>query len=132
MVRLFSKPPLNLHTNQYAPITMRTNCSLESLKGIRYGYGFIASQKSMKMRFTMERATAIYNRLPAHFHVHGHVSCYISMKGQHVIIACLAHASSYIWPALKQAIRLSEADVLRARAKRIEDNNGKPPFELPF
>jgi hypothetical protein len=104
---------------------------MESLKGIRYGYGFIANQMSLKLRFTMERATAIYNRLPAHFH--GHLSCYINMKGQHVIIACLAHASSYIWPALEQAIRLSEADVLRARAKRIEDNNnGEPPFELPF
>jgi len=104
---------------------------MDSLRPIKFGYGFVANQKSLKLRFTMERATAIYNRLPAHFHPH--LSCYINMKGKHVTIACVAHASSYIWPNLKQAIRLSEADVLRAKAKSIEDMlNGEPPFELPF
>lgn len=103
---------------------MRTNCSMESLKGIRFGYGFIANQKSMKLRFTMERATAVYKRLPAHFH--NHLSCYINMSGQHVIIACVAHATSHIWYALEQAIKLSEADILISKAVRIAGDDELP------
>jgi|LakMenEpi03Aug12_release.lakeMendotaPanAssembly.Ray.scaffolds.fasta_scaffold789908_2 hypothetical protein len=118
MYKLFIKPPLNLHTNQYAPITMKHNCSMESLKGIRFGYGFIANQKSLKLRFKMERATAIFKRLPAHFHQH--LSVYINLKGEHVIIACVAHASSHIWFALEQAIILSEADIFYAKAQNID------------
>ena len=91
---------------------------MDALRPIKFGYGFIANQKSLKLRFKMERATAIYNRLPAHFHQH--LSCYINMKQEHVIIACVAHASSHIWFVLEQAIRLSEADILRAKAQRID------------
>lgn len=98
---------------------MQTNCTMAQLTPIKFGYGFIGNQKSMKMRFKINRATAIFRRLPAHFHQH--LSVYINIKGEHVIIACVAHATSHIWFALEQAIRLSEADVLKEKAQDIID-----------
>lgn len=72
----------------------------------------------MKLRFKINRATAIFRRLPAHFHQH--LSVYINIKGEHAIIACVAHPNSAIWSALSSAIELSEADVLREKAAIIE------------
>ncbi len=91
---------------------------MDALRPIRFGYGFIANQKSMKLRFTMERATVIFKLLPAHFHQH--LSVFISMKG-HVTVACVAHSTSHIWQSLEQSIRLSEAYLLRAKAATIEE-----------
>jgi len=96
---------------------MLNNSSPDALRSIRFGYSFIATQKSLKLRFTKAMAEAIMNRLPKHFHKM--LAIYTTQK-QMTFIAILAHADSAIWHAFEEAKRLAKADMLRLEADAIE------------
>lgn len=96
---------------------MTTNCTMEQLKGFKFGYAYMGTHKAMKMRYKTEMATAILKRLPAHFH--RHISVFITLKG-YTFIACVADQQSAIWYAIDSATTLAKADVLRDQAALIE------------
>lgn len=96
---------------------MINNSSPDALRSIRFGYSFIATQKSLKLRFTKAMAEAIINRMPKHFHKM--LAIYTTQK-QMTFIAILAHADSAIWHAFEEAKRLAKADMLRTQADAIE------------
>lgn len=96
---------------------MFTNCTMDAMKSIRFGYSFIANQKSLKLRFTTPMAEAIMNRLPKHFHAQ--LAIFMTRKNT-TFIACIAHPDSAIWHAIEEAKRLAKADMLRLQADAIE------------
>lgn len=93
-----------------------TNCTMENLKGFKFGYSFMGNHKTMKMRYKTDMATAILKRLPAHFHQH--LSVFVTTKG-YTFIACVAHQQSAIWSALDGATTLGKADMLDAKASEM-------------
>lgn len=87
----------------------------ETMKALRFGYGYSSNNKTMKMRYTHSLAQAILKRLPAQFH--NQLSVAITMD--YTFIACVANSGSAIWDQLTFAIRLGKADCLRAQADQL-------------
>ena len=120
---------------------MITTCTMDALRGIRFGYSFMANQRTLKLRFTTAMAEAIMNRLPKHFHK---MLAIHETRKNTTFIACIAHPDSAIWHAIEEAKRLAKADMLRLQADAIEHGmpmqlamdlavaNISPSDDLPF
>jgi len=90
---------------------------MEQLKGFKFGYSFMGTHKTMKLRYKTAMVTAILQHLPAHYHQH--ISVLVTTKG-YTFIACVAHQQSAIWPAIDSATTLAKAYMLRQEAAIIE------------
>lgn len=117
---LFHIHPWSLHTKQYALFTMDANSTVASLSALKFGYGYVANNKTVKLRFTLELATFIVKRIPAHAMRHVCVALTQDKKGNHfAYIAMVAHPESALWQILDDAGRLGKADMLRAQSENI-------------
>jgi len=87
----------------------------QTMKALRFGYGYSSNNKTMKMRYTHSLAQAILKRLPAQFHQQ--LAVVVTMD--YTFIACIANSNSAIWDQLTFAIRLGKADCLRAQADQL-------------
>lgn len=93
---------------------MRTNCTVQQMQNIRFGYAFLGNHKSMKLRFKYVVAGFIMERLSKHFH--NQMLVFVKNTGDYVTLACVAHQQSALWPAVESAIRLAKVDELRYEA----------------
>lgn len=93
---------------------METNCTVQQMQNIRFGYAFLGNHRTMKLRFKYNMASFIMQRLPKHFH--NQMQVFVKMNRDYVTLACVAHQQSAIWPALEIAIKLAKVDELRYQA----------------
>lgn len=92
------------------------NCSYDAIKGIKFGFGFIANQRTFKLRYTNIMAFDVMNLIPKHFH--RDICVYRSKT--HTFLAVIAHPNSAIWAALESARISAKAASLRREADALE------------
>lgn len=99
---------------------MEANCSTGSLSTLKFGYGYVANNKTVKLRFTIEQATFIVRRIPAHAMRSIAIAITQDKKGNRfAYIALVAHPVSALWTILDDAIKYGKADLLRKQADDI-------------
>lgn len=96
---------------------MITQCTLDALKSIRFGYGFAGHQKTLKLRFKADTAQRILSLIPQHFHKH---ILYYKTQKDCAFIGAVEHQNSHIWPVIESALITAKADKLRAEAEELE------------
>lgn len=112
---------------------MYTNTTLSSLSRIPFGYSYIANQRAMKTRYTIDLAEAILMNIPKHFHKSLSICVTTNKKGmQYCYIACIAHTDSAIWAAINKAAKLGKIYQLRALVSRKEAELEADQFAIPF
>jgi hypothetical protein len=118
--KLFHIHPWSLHTKQYALFTMDATTSTGSLASLKFGYGYVANQKSVKLRFTLEQAGFIVKRIPAHAIKQVAIAVTQDKKGNNfAYLAMIAHPASALWQIFDDAVKYGKADLLRAQADNI-------------
>lgn len=99
---------------------MDANCTTGSLSTLKFGYGYVANNKTVKLRFTIEQATFIVKRIPAHAMRSICIAITQDKQGRSfAYIALIAHPVSALWQILDEAVKYGKADMLRAQADNI-------------
>lgn len=80
------------------------NVSTDSIKGLKFGYGFLGSNKTIKLRYSCEKAVAIINLLPAHVAKDVMIVDTMHNGKSYSYLAYVAPPSSYAWIAISKAI----------------------------
>lgn len=101
-----------------------------AISRIKFGYGFIGNLRTLKIRFTQDKADAIIELIPAHLHKHLLIANTYRKDKHYAYIACMAHHTDYIWLALKRA--MARAEYNRATVKYLETMHSMPMEQLVF
>lgn len=83
--------------------------TLERINQLRYGYGFMGSNKTFKARYKAQHADLIINQIPAQHRV-----LFITHKTQqdYKFIGIVAHHSHIVWTMFERAVIKSRADMI--------------------
>lgn len=106
-----------------------SNCSYDAIKGIKFGYGFMANQRTFKIRYTTAMAILVMAEIPKHFH--RDICVFVSAKG-YTFLTIMAHPNHAIWQVLESARIKAKATSLRTKADMLEFGEPIAQLDLPF
>ena len=76
---------------------MHTNCTFESIRPLKYGYGFIGNASTFKTRFTSAQAEKLYNGISP---LNRNCLCVYNTQKGHTFIAIVREPGHPIWNEL--------------------------------
>lgn len=95
--------------------TMYTNCTYASIKPLNHGYGFIATAKTFKVKYTSANAERVYRFISAANKKY--ISVFHTKKG-YVWLAFIAHPNEQVWQELEYMRTLFANEEMQAKAKK--------------
>jgi len=94
---------------------MHTNCTFESIRPLKYGYGYIASALTFKTRYKTADAERVYQAISPDNRKHLSVFC--TNKG-HAFIAIACHSGHPIWQELAYMQSVFQNEKTKAKADK--------------
>jgi hypothetical protein len=94
---------------------MYTNCTFDSIKPLKYGYGFIASALTFKTRYKTADAERVYQAISPDNRKH--LSMFYTRKGT-AFIAIVCHSGHAIWQELAYIQSVFQNEKIQAKANK--------------
>jgi hypothetical protein len=94
---------------------MYTNCTFDSIKPLKYGYGFIANALTFKTRYKTAEAERVYQAISPDNRKH--LSMFYTRTG-HAFVAIVCHSGHPIWQELAYIQSVFQNEKIQAKADK--------------